>query len=387
MPKPKYNKFNTGRTKNYFPLKRWRFNTDEHPVVKSKEKCASSTAKTLVSTQELQMLVGLTNTLQCNEREAVRIALYEASRSAEEAHEAAFTCAASQSTEKAHQGRSSLKQWRLPKPEKECAAKAAKQLRITDQEFLRLSIIWLQRGIREGSIEKLSNCKLIPFDTEAKKWSRENPGSQAQGREPHPGVAKLKEAASAAYERAGERYRQRNEAKWAERKAYLMENGFVLLPDEDEQQRISSVDNLIEIQNADTFQRFVDSEIEKLRLDEREAFEFRWLKAIPALTSKEIDFMWEQELTEAKELAETEETIGDVLEEFMNALQAEKDRMTPEEKERRAQSHKKLQEAHDRKYGWVKGAMKKRERVLSDPNLVFKKWLERRVDNLFDGRG
>ena len=97
--------------------------------------------------------------------------------------------------------------------------------------------------------------------------------------------------------------------------------------------------------------------------------------------------MWEQELAEAKELAQTQETIENVLEEFMNALQAKADRMTPGEKERRAQSHKKLQEAHDHKYGWVKGAMKKRERVLSDPDLVFKKWLERRVDNLFDGRG
>ena len=91
MSTPKYNKFNTGRTKGYFPLKRWRFNTGQHPVIKSKDRCASSTAKTLFSTQEQQMLVGLTNTLQCNEREAVRIALYEASRSAQKAHEKAFS--------------------------------------------------------------------------------------------------------------------------------------------------------------------------------------------------------------------------------------------------------------------------------------------------------
>ena len=90
MTTPKYNKFNTGRTKGYFPLKRWRFNTEEHPVIQSKQKCSSSTAKTPFSTQELQMLVGLTNTLQCKEREAVRIALYEASRSAPVAHELAF---------------------------------------------------------------------------------------------------------------------------------------------------------------------------------------------------------------------------------------------------------------------------------------------------------
>ena len=90
MTTPKYNKFNTGRTKGYFPLKRWRFNTEQHPVFQSKERCASSTAKTLFSTQELQMLVGLANTLQCNEREAIRIALYEVSSSAEEAHKGAF---------------------------------------------------------------------------------------------------------------------------------------------------------------------------------------------------------------------------------------------------------------------------------------------------------
>ena len=279
------------------------------------------------------MLVGLTNTLQCNEREAVRIALYEASRSGEKPYEMAFEGASSQSTEKAHQGRSLLKQWKLPKQEKERAAQAAKDLRITDKEFLRLSIIWLQSGIRDNSIKELSNCKLIPFGTEAKKWSRENPGSEAQGRTPHPGIAKLKQAASAAHERAGEIYRQRNEAKWATRKAYLMENGFVISPDEDQQQRISSLDALIEIQEADNFQRFVDAEIEKLRLHEREAFELRWLKKIPDLTRKEIDVLWEQELAEAKEIAESDEQIDELMEEIELMLEKLHDSHTPEEQE------------------------------------------------------
>ena len=47
-------------------------------------------AKTLFSAQELQMLIGLTNTLQCNQREAVRIALYEASISLHKAYNSAF---------------------------------------------------------------------------------------------------------------------------------------------------------------------------------------------------------------------------------------------------------------------------------------------------------
>ena len=63
MTTPKYNKFNSGKTKDYFPLKRWRFNTDKHPVIVSNDKCAISTAKTLFSMQKVQMLIGLTNTL------------------------------------------------------------------------------------------------------------------------------------------------------------------------------------------------------------------------------------------------------------------------------------------------------------------------------------
>ena len=105
MTTPKYNKFNTGKTKDYFQLKRWRFNTEKYPVIVSKDKCASSTAKTLFSTQELQMLVELTNTLQCNQRKAVRIALYEASISLHKAYNSDVRHARSESTEKAHQGR------------------------------------------------------------------------------------------------------------------------------------------------------------------------------------------------------------------------------------------------------------------------------------------
>ena len=56
-----------------------------------------------------------------------------------------------------------------------------------------------------------------------------------------------------------------------------MDNGFALPLDEDEQERISSLDALIEIQEADNFQRIVDAEVEKHRLSEREAFDIRWL--------------------------------------------------------------------------------------------------------------
>ena len=90
MTTPKHNKFSKGKTSGFFPFNQWRFITDNHPVITSKEKCSSKTAKAIFSTQELQMLDGLANMFQCDEREAIRIALYEASRSASEAYELAF---------------------------------------------------------------------------------------------------------------------------------------------------------------------------------------------------------------------------------------------------------------------------------------------------------
>ena len=90
MPLSKYNKFNAGKTKGYFPINKWRCDTSEHPIVISSDKCASSTPKALFSQQEMQMLVGLSNTLQCDEQNAVRIALYEACKSPVKAHEMMF---------------------------------------------------------------------------------------------------------------------------------------------------------------------------------------------------------------------------------------------------------------------------------------------------------
>ena len=331
------------------------------------------------------MLVGLTNTLQCNEREAVRIALYEATKRPVKAHETAFAYASSQSTEKGHQGRSSLKQWKLPKAEKKIAIEAAKELGISDGEFVRMAIIWLQRGIRNGTVDTLTNSKLIPFDAVARTWSRDNPGSKDQGRVPHLGVAKLKEAARAAYEEAGHIYRQRNQEKWARRKTYLMENGYQLPPDDGSFDKLVSLDALIEIQEAENFERIIQEQIEKLRLREREAFDYRWLEIIPDITQKELDWLWDEQVADAKEQAQLEEQINDIereLEAFRNDLH---DSMTHEEIKQLREQQRATQEYFHRKYAWVAPAVKRRDQVLADPDLAFKKWLEMSFDELFNG--
>ena len=78
--------------------------------------------------------------------------------------ETAFRYASSESREQGHQGRSSTKQWKLPKPEQVTAMNAAKELGITNAEFVRLSIIWLQQGIRNNSITSIEKCQIISGD-------------------------------------------------------------------------------------------------------------------------------------------------------------------------------------------------------------------------------
>ena len=189
MTTPRYNKYNPGKTKGYFPINQWRCDASKHPISTATNKCASCTPRALFSQQELQMLIGLSNTLQCDEDKAVRIALYEASRSAKKAHEVAFRYACSASREKGHEGRSSERRWKLPKKEQLAAAKTAKELGITDTEFIRLSIIWLQLGIRRNEITCVENCRIVSKEASAHQWSRDN-----QGKPPSEQIANLKKA-------------------------------------------------------------------------------------------------------------------------------------------------------------------------------------------------
>jgi hypothetical protein len=368
---PKYNEFNTGKTAGFFPLKRWRFDTEKHPIIQSKERCASSTTKTKFSTQELQMLVGLTNTLQCKEREAIRIALYEASKCSSAAYESAYSYASSTSTAKAHQGRLSVRQWKLPKTERNQVESSSKELGITEQEFIRLAIIWLQSGIRSdtNSIKKLTNSNLINSDAEATKWSREN-----QGKPPSPEVAKLKEARDIAYAEAGEIYKARNQARWSKRNAYLLENGFALPKDEDGISDTRSLDALIEIQDAENFERIVQEEIDKMRLSERESFEYRMKEEIVDITKTELDFLWELELVDAKNLSDNQENLENILEELWKEMD---NLYTPEERKQRKEAAAKFNKDFSKR-------LKARNRWHKMSPL--ERRIKKRIENLFDAK-
>ena len=99
----------------------------------------------------------------------------------------------------------------------------AKELGITNAEFIRLSIIWLQLGIRRNEITRIENCKIISEDASAHLWSRDN-----QGRPPSKQVANLKQVMQEAEKLFGyvddikdhERYTRKEESSsipWAMR--------------------------------------------------------------------------------------------------------------------------------------------------------------------------
>ena len=82
-----------------------KYKTEKHPVIISKVKCASK-VETILSFQEKQMLEGVVNAVQTSQRDAIRIALYELSKTPLEAPLRLAKYASKESQEKGHTSRS-----------------------------------------------------------------------------------------------------------------------------------------------------------------------------------------------------------------------------------------------------------------------------------------
>ena len=120
------NRFNKStKTKNWFPYAKYLFITDKHPVRQSQEKCSSS-IEALFCQQELEQINGIANSLQCETRDAIRIALFEVLKDTELAHKKTYHKAKSGSTSKGHEGRKTKMRLNLPKAE-QVAVEAAKK--------------------------------------------------------------------------------------------------------------------------------------------------------------------------------------------------------------------------------------------------------------------
>ena len=84
MKTSRLERFNAhSKSKDFFPIKQYRFDTTNHPIVQSRKEYKFR-LKTILSHQEEQQLEELINSLQCSKREATRISFYEALRRGKE---------------------------------------------------------------------------------------------------------------------------------------------------------------------------------------------------------------------------------------------------------------------------------------------------------------
>ena len=295
------NRFNKStKTKNWFPYAKYLFITDKHPVRQSQEKCSSS-IEALFCQQELEQINGITSSLQCETRDAIRIALFEVLKDTELAHKKTYHKAKSGSTIKGHEGRKTKMRLNLPKAEKVAVEAAAIQLNITIKEFLRLAVIWLADGIKDETIIRLTKSKRISKDDVAMAWSRAN-----KGKPPSESTARLKAARDKAYNEAAKRGQEHDEEVYAER-GRMMEklNNSGLgrtLQDGNGNIDLGVVDAHMAIENQDHLDEAVCQFEAKNEL-EREIFRVI-LQSTPAMSDEDIEEIAKDNIKERQEQKE-----------------------------------------------------------------------------------
>ena len=172
------NKFNRStKALSNWPFKQIRIDCSNHPVLTQTDKCAFRLSA-MWSQQEELMVKGLSNSLQVDPRQAIRIALYETSRSAQDAFNSSYIYASNASKERGHTSRYKAGSISVTKQDKQDAQKAAGALGITDKEFIRLSIIYVSKGIRDNSVRITKSKKRSQLELR-KEWSKENVGKES----------------------------------------------------------------------------------------------------------------------------------------------------------------------------------------------------------------
>lgn len=179
------NKFNkTNKTTGFFPIKQHRFETKNHPIIEKITKGRPSKLPVQLSWNEKEMVEGLANILQCEENEAIRIALYE------------FQDGFAETTlSRPGTGRNYAVEVRLPKDEKETVLGLSERHSETPATIIRTAVRWLAKGIRDETIRVLSKSRKIGQKALARKWSAEQ---KQQGRPKGSKLKALKNAAETA---------------------------------------------------------------------------------------------------------------------------------------------------------------------------------------------
>jgi hypothetical protein len=304
MKKQASNKFNKTRTATgatpplgYFPIKQFRFKTEKHPVITGTDRCSSS-VEAKWSQQELLMIAGLTNILQCKEREAIRIAIFEGLNGGSEQLLAHIDAAKAGSTHKGHEGRTTSKRIRMTKKEKENFSLACKSHGIRDTELIRLVVIRLAKGIRDGSIARLTNSALISQMELFREWSSSHKVTESK-------LKALKSAAAKAWNEANDLANEQwehNQDQKQQRRIYRSTHPGI----EDE-----TLDALILIEHEDHLEKIIQRYVQEQKLNKSEEKVFRWMFQFDLTEEEAIQIVEDQEKEESDRLADEEwETIN-----------------------------------------------------------------------------
>lgn len=308
MGQSKQNKFNTtSRSKSFFPIKQHRFDSSKHPIIQSTQKCAARMT-TMLSTQEDQMLEGLTNSLQCNQREAIRIALYEASRSGFKALQSTSRCARASTTDKGHTGRSRPLWVSLPKAEKHQAICLADQLELTDKELLRLAIIWLAKAIKDETITKLQDTAKLSQDSLAKQWSQTHKGEPSK-------LTRLKVSAKAAYQQA--------EALGQEKDKQLYEQRGLMMQQLGDQAELTTIDAMLQREADELIDQIINGFKDTEALDQTEEEIFRIMLSYQIWDEQLATEIWQQEQQRKQAEALEPEMTDEMLDEWLKGIREE----------------------------------------------------------------
>jgi len=262
------NKYNRTKTREgntpplgYFPIKQFRFRTQKHPVITSNDRCSSS-VKALWSQQELLMITGLANSLKCCDREAIRIAIYEGEKADKKDLDFHASKARSGSIEKGHEGRSISKRHQMTRFDKECLSNQARVHGLKDSEMLRLCVIYLARGIREGSITRLTNSPQISQVELFREWSSGKSITESK-------LKALRLAANEAWSRADDDALELSEMIHRQKKLrrlYRSENPGL---------NNEALDAMIEGEQVQAFEKIVQKIVEDQKLGDEEEHVFR----------------------------------------------------------------------------------------------------------------
>ena len=118
------------------------------------------------------MIEGLENSFQCSSRDAIRIALYELQNPGVDIGRESLDRASNKTTITGHTARSRSIEIRLSKTEKEAALQQATELHITEKVYLRLAVIWMARGIKDGTIRRITRSRKKSQLELFREWSK-----------------------------------------------------------------------------------------------------------------------------------------------------------------------------------------------------------------------